>query len=194
MTDNEYKLHMTMWAAMKSPLIMGNDVTSMDAATYSILTNPAILAISQDPLGATIERRWRYFVPHQDTYGVGEIQMHAGNLANGDWVVVLINAATCEYHMNATATDIFIDNGGAKSTEAMSNWDVYDLWANRMPPAVANQILNANSTVNIANVDTYLYNATAMSYADGIMANHTTLMGKMVSRGPSLQLFDRRSC
>ena len=31
MTDEEYKLHMTMWAAMKSPLIMGTDVTALDA-------------------------------------------------------------------------------------------------------------------------------------------------------------------
>jgi len=29
MTEDEYKVHMTMWAAMKSPLIMGTDIRSL---------------------------------------------------------------------------------------------------------------------------------------------------------------------
>ena len=176
MSDDEYKLHMTMWAAMKSPLIMGTDIRSMDAPTYSIYTNPAIIALNQDPLGAPVIRKWRYYVPG------GEIQMHSGNLASNDWVVVLLNAASEEMHMNATAADIFWDNGGSKSMEAQSSWDMYDLWANRMPDSVADQILKANSTVGVANVDNYLYNSTAMSYTDGIMANHTLLMGTKVCR------------
>jgi alpha-galactosidase len=83
-------------------------------------------------------------------------------------------------HMNATAADIFVDEGGRKSAEANSAWDVYDLWANRMPDHVANQVLKANSTAGISGVDKYYYNATAMSYADGIAANHTLLMGTKV--------------
>ena len=34
MNDEEYKLHFTMWAAMKSPLIMGTDVIAIDAKSY----------------------------------------------------------------------------------------------------------------------------------------------------------------
>ena len=83
--------------------------------------------------------------------------------------------------MNATAADIFSDEGGSKSAEARSNWDVYDLWANRMPDPVANQILRSNNTAGVARAQHYLYNATEMSYADGIAANHTLLMGKKVS-------------
>lgn len=84
-------------------------------------------------------------------------------------------------HMNATAADIFTDEGGSKSAEARSNWDVYDLWANRMPDSVANQVLRSNGTASVASAQHYLYNATAMSYADGIAANHALLMGKKVS-------------
>lgn len=182
MTDEEYKLHMTMWAAMKSPLIIGTDVTALDAKAYSIYTNPAILALSQDPAGAAIVRKWRYYVSPGDQYGIGEIQMHSGNLDNGDYVVVLLNAATHEMHMNATAADIFWDEGGTMSVEANSHWDVYDLWANRMPDSIANQVLRANSTVGVAGVENYYYNATKMSYAEGIAANHTLLMGTKVSR------------
>ena len=66
MTDEEYKLHMTMWAAMKSPLIMSTDIEAMDANAYSILTNPAIIALSQDPAGSAMIRKWRYYTSPGD--------------------------------------------------------------------------------------------------------------------------------
>lgn len=53
-----------------------------------------------------------------------------------------------------------------------------------MPDAVANSIVTSNSTVNVANATSYLYNATEMSYADGIKANHTLLMGTKVCFSP----------
>lgn len=177
MTDDEYKLHFTMWAALKSPLIMGNDVRTIDAKSYSILTNPAIIALNQDPAGASMQRRWRYYVSPTDSYGGGEIQMWSGNLAQGDYVMVLLNAANQPMHMNASLADIFVDNGGAQSAEAKQSWDLYDLWANRMPDSVANMVLSSNSTVNATS---HLYNSTAKSYKDGIMANDTLLMGKHV--------------
>jgi len=179
MTDDEYKVHMTMWAALKSPLIMGTDVRVLDANSLSIYTNPAILALSQDTAGAPANRRWRYYVPSTDMYGGGEIQMWSGNLAQGDYVMILLNAANQDMYMNATLADVFNDEGGAISTEAKSSWDVYDLWANRMPNATANAILSSNSTAGM-NVTNYLYNATAQSYAEGIAKNDTLLMGSHV--------------
>lgn len=180
MSDEEYKLHMTMWASMKSPLLIGTNVQTLDAKSYSILTNPAILALSQDPAGAAIIRRWSYQVPQKDIFGVGEVQMFSGSLSNGDYAVVLLNAATDEMHMNATAGDIFVDEGGKISAAAKSAWDVYDLWANRMPDSVANQILQSNGTAGFSAAQNYYYNATAQSYADGIAANDTLLMGTKV--------------
>lgn len=162
------------------PWFVGTDIDTLDAASYSIFANPAILAISQDPAGSAIIRKWRHYVSSEGSHGKGEIQMHSGNLASGDYVVVLLNAAPEDMHMTATAADIFIDEGGSKSTEAKSAWDIYDLWANRMPDSVANQVLSKNSTVGVNSLDKYWYNATAMSYADGIAANHTLLMGTKV--------------
>ena len=84
--------------------------------------------------------------------------MHSGNLDNGDYVVVLLNAATKPMHMTADAADIFLDEGGKISTEAKSNWDVYDLWANRMPDDVANMIVKQNMTIHAAGATKYYYN------------------------------------
>src|SRR5437667_3176155 len=51
MTDAEYRTHFGLWALMSAPLIAGNDVRSMSDATRTILTNPEVIAVDQDPLG-----------------------------------------------------------------------------------------------------------------------------------------------
>lgn len=179
MSDVEYQLHMTMWAAMKSPLVMGTDIRVLSPQSLSIYLNPAILAISQDPTGSSVVRRWRYYTA-PDANGQGEISMWSGSLSNGDYITILLNAGPSTISMNATLTDIFIDEGGAQSTEAQSTWDLYDLWANRMPNTTASMILDQNSTAAATNVTSYYYNATQTSYAEGIAANDTLLMGVKV--------------
>lgn len=52
MRENEYRAHFSLWAIMNSPLIAGNDLTEMDAATRRILLNTEVIAINQDQLGA----------------------------------------------------------------------------------------------------------------------------------------------
>jgi alpha-galactosidase len=51
LTDAENRAHFSMWAMMAAPLIAGNDLTSMSAATKAILTNAEVIAVDQDPLG-----------------------------------------------------------------------------------------------------------------------------------------------
>ncbi|MBN8807831.1 MAG: alpha-galactosidase [Sphingomonas sp.] len=51
LTDTEYRSHFSLWAMMAAPLIAGNDVASMDAATRDILLNRDVIAVDQDPLG-----------------------------------------------------------------------------------------------------------------------------------------------
>jgi alpha-galactosidase len=51
MTDSEYRSHFSLWAMMAAPLIAGNDLRSMSAATKATLTNGEVIAVDQDPLG-----------------------------------------------------------------------------------------------------------------------------------------------
>jgi hypothetical protein len=51
MTDTEYRAHFSLWAIAKAPLVIGCDVTKMNAATLETLTNPEVIAVNQDPLG-----------------------------------------------------------------------------------------------------------------------------------------------
>jgi hypothetical protein len=51
MTDTEYRTHFSLWSISKAPLIIGSDVRNISAVTLSILTNPEVIAVNQDPLG-----------------------------------------------------------------------------------------------------------------------------------------------
>ncbi|MFF5292745.1 NEW3 domain-containing protein [Paractinoplanes globisporus] len=52
MTATEYRTHMSMWAMMAAPLIIGTDLRSAPAETLAILTNRDVIGIDQDRLGA----------------------------------------------------------------------------------------------------------------------------------------------
>ena len=43
--------HFSLWSITKSPLIIGCDVRNISPTTLSILTNPEVIAVNQDPLG-----------------------------------------------------------------------------------------------------------------------------------------------
>ncbi|TDL22842.1 alpha-galactosidase/alpha-n-acetylgalactosaminidase [Rickenella mellea] len=184
MTDDEYIVHLSMWAALKSPLIMGNDLRKINAQTLSILSNPAVLAVSQDPISSPAFRRWRYYVGDKDENGQGEIQMWSGDLSGGDMLVVLLNAGNENRNMNATLADIFWDHGpGGTAPQVKQAWDVYDLWASRMDNTTANAIIAAAKANTTApdNASPFRYNATANGgYAAGLTQNAPALFGKKV--------------
>ena len=182
MDDEEYKTHFSMWAAVKSPLLMGNDITKLSAQDLTILNNPAVLAVSQDPLGSSAFRIWRYFVNDTDQYGQGEIQMWSGALSGGDQLVVLLNAGNSSRMMNTTSAEIFMEDGpGGTASEIQMSWTIHDLWANRMDNTTAQALIDGNATsTQGANVTAYYYNATKTSYADGLAANNSLLLGKPV--------------
>ena len=196
MTDEEEVTHFTMWAILKSPLIIGTNVPHMSPQALSIYSNPAVIAINQDPAGSQTKRNWRYYVNDTNKYGQGEIQLWTGALANGDYVVCLLNAGNSARSMNATLTDIFFDESSTGSAgpapQLMQQWDVYDLWANRMSNNTAMAIINNNSsmgsnyTVTLGMNSTSRYNATETSYAKGLAMNATALFGSKVGSVPPM--------
>ena len=195
MSDDEYKVHFSMWAMIKSPLIMGTNIPKMTASTYSILANPAVIAISQDTAGTSAYRVWNREADVDD-YGQGSHSLWAMSLSGGDFAIALLNAGNTSMTLNATLEEIFIDKAttaGGKTKGLLpssSGWDVYDLWANRMSDVVANSIIQGNATVNGTITDssnsTTLYNATEMAYADGVKSNHTALLGAKISSVPPM--------
>ena len=53
MTDVEYRTMFALWCLVKSPLLLGTDLTSitMDSEAYRIITNERLIAVNQDSLG-----------------------------------------------------------------------------------------------------------------------------------------------
>ncbi|MCJ1442405.1 MAG: hypothetical protein MMC23_002899 [Stictis urceolatum] len=180
MTDDEYITQFSIWAMASTPLLMGNDVTKMSPQTISILSNPAVIAISQDPQTQSANRIWRRFVDDKDEYGQGEINLWARVLNNSDVAVALVNGGNKSRVMNASLADIFLDQGGPISDQAQMGYNVYDLWAYRMDNATSNMVLKGNATT-ISTNSTMRYNATTMPYAEGLKNNATALFGKMVA-------------
>lgn len=175
---------------MKSPLIMGTDIRTMTPATLSIYSNPAVLAVSQDPLGSSAYRVWRYPAA-QDEYGQGEISLWTGSLFGGDYIVALVNAGNVSLVMNASLADIFFTSERGPAEKIMQTWDAFDLWQNRMDDETALAIINSNATSNdprtknsaagTIETESARYNSTALSYEDGLAANHPALLGAKIA-------------
>jgi len=70
--DNEYVTHFTMWAMMSSPLIIGTDVRTLSPANLAIYSNPAVIAVNQDPSGSAAARIWRVECSDVDENGMCE--------------------------------------------------------------------------------------------------------------------------
>ena len=51
MDEVEERTHMSFWCLLKSPLILGNDLSAMSSATLEILSNREALSLNKDPLG-----------------------------------------------------------------------------------------------------------------------------------------------
>ncbi len=51
MNSVEYRTHFTLWCLLAAPLMAGNDLRNMSAATREILTNREVIAVDQDALG-----------------------------------------------------------------------------------------------------------------------------------------------
>jgi hypothetical protein len=69
-TDDEYRTHFSLWAMLKAPMIIGNDIrnfstpTPESSAVMDILGNKEIIAVSQDPLGRQARLTWSDTTEH----------------------------------------------------------------------------------------------------------------------------------
>jgi alpha-galactosidase len=186
MTDDEYKAHFTMWALLKSPLLIGADLRTLSPSALTILNNPAIIAINQDPAGRSAHRVHIDYAVKKDKYGIGETQVWSGPLAAGDQVVAFLNAADEDIHMACSLEEIFVSDGpGGSAPQAQHEWDVFDLWANRMHDGVAASLLGASSdgkpeAAVEAMKQANWYNSTTLPYADGLRLGDERLLGKKI--------------
>ncbi|URE30801.1 alpha-galactosidase [Musa troglodytarum] len=58
MSNDEYIVHFSLWAASKAPLLIGCDVRNLSKETLAILGNEEVIAVNQDPLGVQAKKVW----------------------------------------------------------------------------------------------------------------------------------------
>jgi alpha-galactosidase len=95
MMVEEYRTHLSLWAIAAAPLIAGNDLRTMDAATREILLNREVIAVDQDRSGQQGRR-----VTQQ-----GEVDVWVRPLAGAAAALALVNrsAAPLTTHVSWTA-------------------------------------------------------------------------------------------
>jgi alpha-galactosidase len=112
MTEDEYRAHFSLWALMAAPLMSGNDVRTMPAATRDILLNKEVIAVDQDSLGVQ-----GMLVQEQ----APDLQIWVKPLADGSRAVVLFNRSALASGITASWRAVGI--AGDKPAR------VRDLWA-----------------------------------------------------------------
>ena len=110
MTTTEDRSEFSLWAELAAPLLAGNDLTAMPEATRHILTNRAVIAVDQDPLGK---------------------QGYAVSSANGQWVLTkpLANGDRAVVLFNQTSTAAVISTSASQvGLPASTVYTLHDLW------------------------------------------------------------------
>ena len=108
MKPEEYRMHMSLWCLLAAPLITGNDLTQMTPETLAMLTNPDVIAVNQDPLGAQGQRVWEE----------GPLEIWMKPLADGAKAVGLFNREQSTIKITVKFSQIGIGDRAA----------VRDLW------------------------------------------------------------------
>jgi alpha-galactosidase len=167
---------------------LGHDLRVTDAKTLTIVNNPAILALNQDPLAKPSLRVQRNINVPKDKYGIGETHVWSGHLAHGDQLVVLLNMANEKQTISISLEEIFVrDGAGGIAPQNNHDWDVYDLWAGRMSDKDAESILGAADQSAREQLFRQFnwYNSTELPYSEGLRQRDPRLMGKKVSMIPA---------
>lgn len=126
MSDAENRAHFSMWCMLAAPLMAGNDLTTMSPVTKAIITNKAVIAIDQDPLGI---QAFKY-------RQMDSIDIWCKPLINGHWALCFLNrsvenkAITFDWTKENIRDDLF-----NKVVETSRTYKVIDVWKNQQLPS-----------------------------------------------------------
>lgn len=109
LSPNEQYTHISLWALLASPLLIGCDMTQLDEFTYSLLTNDEVLDINQDVLGKQASKIAQY----------GSLEIWAKDMEDGSKAVGLFNRGMFASPLTVTWKDLGITG----------NYTIRDCWS-----------------------------------------------------------------
>jgi alpha-galactosidase len=92
----ESRSHFTLWALIKAPLLLGNDLRNMTKDIFDIISNEEIIALNQDSLGIQGNKR----------SSKSGLEVWAGDLENNEFAIVLFNRSEKPAEIVASIQDI----------------------------------------------------------------------------------------
>jgi alpha-galactosidase len=88
--DEQYS-HVSLWCMLSSPLLIGSDMTKLDAFSLNLLTNDEVIAVNQDELGKQATCVFRVY----EVDGlVADVRVYAKDLADGSRAVGFFNVGS----------------------------------------------------------------------------------------------------
>ena len=111
MTSSEAQAQFSMWAMVAAPLILGSDPRALSPETITMLENPRVIAVDQDPLGiqgTVVELE-------------GSGQVWSKPLTGGQAAVALLNRGAQPLRITTTAS--------TAGLQSAASYTVHDLWA-----------------------------------------------------------------
>ncbi|HUE26930.1 MAG TPA: glycoside hydrolase family 27 protein, partial [Solirubrobacteraceae bacterium] len=111
MTPAEARAQLSMWAIVAAPLILGSDPRTLSEENVRMLSNPAVIAVDQDPLG--LQGR-----PITET-GAGQVWVKP--LTGGSQAVALLNRGPAALRIGTTARKLGLPRA--------RSYELQDLWA-----------------------------------------------------------------
>ncbi|MDX6310504.1 MAG: alpha-galactosidase [Nocardioidaceae bacterium] len=96
LTNREGRSQFSLWAITAAPLVASTDLKVDSPFTIKTLTNQAVIAVDQDPLGRQGQR----------IRTNGQQEVWVKRLANGDRAVVLFNRSTTRATVSTSASEI----------------------------------------------------------------------------------------
>ncbi|WP_308167934.1 NPCBM/NEW2 domain-containing protein [Catellatospora tritici] len=110
MTTTEYTAHFSLWALLNAPLLLGNDLRSVNDTTLGIVRNADVIAVDQD-WGGSQGRRMR---------DDGETEVWAKPMSDGSVAVVLFNRTAATATVTTSAAELGL--GGSSSYNLKNLW------------------------------------------------------------------------
>ncbi|KAH8679608.1 glycoside hydrolase family 27 protein [Tricladium varicosporioides] len=135
MTEYEEQTHFSFWAALKSPLIIGADITKISNSSLAVMLNKEIIAINQDDAGVAVK-----YLPDISTEG--SVQVWAGPLSTNNFghvVVLALNEGS-----NATSIRIPWSSIPQLQNNSRASYSVRDVWAGKNLGTTQTEITLAN--------------------------------------------------
>ncbi|KAG6876651.1 hypothetical protein C0993_001515 [Termitomyces sp. T159_Od127] len=141
LTIEEQRTHFAVWAFLKSPILLGTDLSLLNSTQVAILKNAELLAFHQDANIGTAA------IPLPDAPMTSPPEYYSGNSSKGTHVFI-INTSS------GTATKTF-RLSSVPGIGTSGRWQFHDMWTGS--DLSGTYEANANFSVNVAAHDTVAY-------------------------------------